>query len=115
VNGRPPQLSPYRSAAGLGLPLVAYLIIRAVIGSATGALAITEAVATAWLLIVAIDGASQIALALTVPTASFVADSTAARIIVLGTDLVATTWYLRHEKERRERGPRSSTSFDRHK
>ena len=50
-----------------------------------------------------IDGASQIALALTVPTGTFVADSTAARIIVLGTGLIVTTWYLRHQKERRDR------------
>jgi hypothetical protein len=50
-----------------------------------------------------IDGATQIALALTVPTGTFIADSTAARIVVLGTGLLATTWYLRrHQKERRE-------------
>jgi hypothetical protein len=207
VNGRPPQLSPYRLLAGLVLPLAAYLIIRVVIGSATGALAITEAVPATWLLVVwitrrrvdpiavvtiltvaaallayaltggdplalklrrgavtgtlgiaalaslalgrplllvvaehvgklnpdrqaeiqarmaepdrrravtvltaivgltlAIDGASQIALALTVPTGSFVADSTAVRIVVLGTGLITTVWYLRHQKQRRERG-----------
>jgi hypothetical protein len=206
VNRRPPQLSPYRLLAGLVLPLVAYLIVRAAIGSATGALAITEAVPAAWLLVVwitrrrldpvavlstvtvalalaafaltggdplalklrrgavtgtlgiaalasvalgrplllllvehlgklhperqpeiaarlkdpdrrraltmltaivgltfAIDGASQIALALSVPTATFVADSTAARIVVLATGAIVTTWYLRHQKERREK------------
>jgi hypothetical protein len=42
MKERPPQLSPRRIAAGLVLPLVAYLVIRALIGSATGALAITE-------------------------------------------------------------------------
>jgi hypothetical protein len=49
----------------------------------------------------AVDGATQIALALTVPTGSFVPDSTAARILVLGTGLIATLWYFRHQKERR--------------
>jgi hypothetical protein len=44
-----------------------------------------------------LDGATQIALALTVPTGSFVADSTAARIAVLGTGLVLTTTYLRRQ------------------
>jgi hypothetical protein len=62
----------------------------------------------------AIDGASQIALALTVPTGTFVADSTAARIVVLGTGLIVTTWYFRHQKERRERGRRPHGSFERH-
>ena len=75
MNRLPPNLSPPRLAAGLVLPLAAYLVIRAVIGSATGALAMTEAVPAAWLLVTAIvgltftfDGASQIALALTLPT-----------------------------------------------
>jgi hypothetical protein len=189
--------------AGLVLPLAAYLVLRAVIGSATGALAITEAVPATWLLVTAIvrrrvdpiavvsvvtvaialaayaltggdalalklrrgavtgtvgiaalasialgrpllvlacehvakanperrreiearladparrraltiltaivgltlavDGASQIALALTVPTRMFVADSTAARIAVLGTGLVAAAWYLRQQPRR---------------
>jgi hypothetical protein len=54
VNHRPPQLSPHRLLAGLVLPLAAYLVIRAVIGSATGALAITEGIPAAWLLVVAI-------------------------------------------------------------
>ena len=49
----------------------------------------------------AIDGASQIALALTVPTGMFVADSTAARIVVLGTGFVVTAWYLRQHGRRR--------------
>jgi hypothetical protein len=62
-----------------------------------------------------IDGATQIALALTVPTGTFIADSTAARIVVLGTGLLATTWYLRrHQKERRERGGGPPASFERH-
>jgi hypothetical protein len=207
VSGRPPQLSPYRLLAALVLPLVAYLFIRAAIGSATGALAITEAVPATWLLVVGIahrrlepvaviatvtvaialaayaltggdplalklqrgavtgtlgiaalasvalgrplllvlaeriaklnperqaeiqarladpdrrramtiltaivgltftlDGASQIALALTAPTRTFVADSTTIRIVVLGTGLLVTTWYLHHQKEQREKG-----------
>jgi hypothetical protein len=217
VSGRPPQLSPYRLLAGLVLPLAAYLLIRAAIGSATGALAITEAIPATWLLVVGIarrrlepvavvatvtvaialaayaltggdplalklqrgavtstlgiaalasvalgrplllmlaeriaklnperqpeiqarlaepdrrqamtiltaivgltftlDGASQIALALTVPTSTFVADSTATRIVVLGTGLLVTAWYLRHQKEQREKGHRSPASFERH-
>jgi hypothetical protein len=208
VNGRPPQLSPFRLLAGLVVPLAAYLLIRAAIGSATGALAITEAVAAAWLLIVAIarhrldpiavvstvsvaialaayaltggdplaltlrrgavtgtlgiaalasvalgrplllqvakhiaklnpesgteiearlrepgrrravtiltaiigltfaiDGASQITLAFTVPTGMFVADSTAARIVVLGSGLILTFAYFRHQKQQGERDP----------
>jgi hypothetical protein len=207
MSGRPPQLSVSRLLAGLLLPLVAYLLLRAAIGSATGALAITEAGAATWLLINAvvrrriapigvastvtvaialaayaltggdplalklrrgavtgtigiaalasvavgrpllllvaehvaklnpqrraeiearlaevdrkravtiltaiigltftIDGATQIALALTVPTSIFVADSTAARIVVLGTGIVVTIWYFRHQQERRGRG-----------
>jgi hypothetical protein len=52
VNGRPPELSPYRLLAGLVLPLVAYVLVRAAVGSATGALAITEAVPATWLLVV---------------------------------------------------------------
>jgi len=199
MNGRPPQLSPRRIAAGLLLPLAAYLVIRAVIGSATGALAITEAGPAAWLVFVAItrrrvdplavlstltvaialaayalsggdplalklrrgavtgtvgaawlasvalrrpilllvaehaakinpevaarladparrravkiltaiigltftiDGLTQVVLALTVPTGSFVADSTAVRILVLGTGAVITYFFLRHLKGR---------------
>jgi hypothetical protein len=217
VSGRPPQLSPYRLLAALVLPLAAYLLIRAAIGSATGALAITEAFPATWLLVVGItrrrlepvavvatvsvaialaayaltggnpvalklqrgvvtgtlgiaalasvalgrplllllaeriaklnperqpeiqarladpdrrramtiltaiigltftlDGASQIALALTVPTRTFIADSTATRIIVLGTGLLLTAWYLRHQKEQREKGHRPPASFDHH-
>jgi hypothetical protein len=56
------------------------------------ALAILSAIIGATL---TLDGATQIALALTVPSGSFVADSTAARIAVLGTGLVLTTTYLR--------------------
>src|SRR6185312_3149929 len=54
VNGRPPQLSPARLLAGLVLPLAAYTAIRVAIGSATGALAITEGATAAWLLAVAV-------------------------------------------------------------
>ena len=165
MNGRPPHLSPFRLLAGLVVPLGAYLLIRAAIGSATGALAITEAVPAAWLLIVgiarrrldpvargranrqaqprtpardpaslaeperrravtiltaiigltfAIDGASQTALALTVPTRAFVADSTAVRIIVIGTGMIVTTWSFRHQKERRERRRRSPAGYEHH-
>ena len=213
MKRRPPQLSRYRLLAGLVLPLGAYLVIRAAIGSATGALAITEAIPATWLLVVgiarrrfdpiavvstltvaialaayaltggdplalklrrgavtgtlgitalasvalgrplllmvaehtaklnpdiqgrlaapdrrqavtiltaiigitfAIDGASQIALALTVPTGTFIADSTAARIVVLGTGLIVTTWYFRHQKERRAQGRRPSDRFEPH-
>ena len=211
MNWRPPQLSPPRLLAGLVLPLVAYLIIRGLTGSSIGALAITDAVPSAWLLVVgiarrrvdpvavlsattvmialaayaltggdplaiklrrgavtgtigiaglasvalgrpllllvaenvaklnpdrpemgarlaqpdrrrmitiltaiiaasfAIDGASQIALALTVPTASFVPDSTAARIAVLGTGAVLTIQHLRNQKKHLDRGSRPST------
>jgi hypothetical protein len=51
----------------------------------------------------AIDGASQIILALTVPTGMFVADSTGARIAVLGTGAVITFQYLRNQKNRLDR------------
>lgn len=57
----------------------------------------------------AVDGASQIALALAVPTNMFVADSTAARIVVLGTGLVVTAQYLRNQKQQTDRGQRSRT------
>ncbi len=59
-------------------------------------------------------GASQTAIALTVPTGNFVADSTAARIVLLGTGLVLTTWYFRHQKERRLSAQRSPASFEPH-
>jgi hypothetical protein len=52
----------------------------------------------------AIDGASQIVLALTVPTASFVADSTAARIAVLGTGAILTIRLVRSHKKQPDRG-----------
>ena len=215
MNQRPPRLSPVRLFAGVVLPLVAYLIIRALTGSTVGALAITDAVPSAWLVAVgiarrrvdpiavnsattvmialaayaltggdplaiklrrgavtgtigvaglasvalgrpllllvaenvarrspdrpelaarlaqpdrrrvvtvltaiiaatfAIDGASQIALALTVPTASFVADSTAARIAVLGTGAVITIRYLRNQKKQLDRGPRPPAHAER--
>jgi hypothetical protein len=201
MNRRPPQLSPHRLAAGLLLPLAAYLVIRALIGSATGALAITEAGPAAWMVYMGItrrrldpiavlstltvaialaayalsggdplalklrrgavtgtlgvvwlaslalrrplllvlaehaaklnperrdeiearlampdrrravttltaiigvtftlDGLTQVALALTVPTGSFVADSTAVRILVIGTGVVVTARYLRRRR-----------------
>ncbi|MGH3267287.1 MAG: VC0807 family protein [Trebonia sp.] len=204
MTGRPPQLSPLRLLAGVVVPLLAYVVIRALIGSSVGALAITDAVPSAWLLLVgivrrrvepiavlsaatvivafaayvltggdpltielrrgavtgvigvaglasvalgrpllllvaqrvaklspdpqmtarlaqpdrrravtiltaivattfAIDGATQIVLALTVPTANFVPDSTAARIVVLGIGAVVTIQYLRSQKARRDR------------
>ena len=215
MNRHPPHLSPLRLLAGLLLPLVAYLIIRALTGSSTGALAITDAVPSTWLIVVgitrrridpiavlsattvmlalaayaitggdplaiklrrgavtgtigiaalasvalgrpllllvaenvaklnsdrpemaarladpdrrrvvtiltaiigvtfAIDGASQIALALTVPTTSFVADSTGARIAVLGTGVVGTIRYLRLQKKRVDRRPRPPAHTER--
>ena len=215
MNRHPPHLSPLRLLAGLLLPLVAYLIIRALTGSSTGALAITDAVPSTWLIVVgitrrridpiavlsattvmlalaayaitggdplaiklrrgavtgtigiaalasvalgrpllllvaenvaklnsdrpetaarladpgqrrvvtiltaiigvtfAIDGASQIALALTVPTTSFVADSTGARIAVLGTGAVVTIRYLRLQKKRLDRRPRPPAHTER--
>ena len=215
MNGRPPRLSPPRLIAALVLPWLAYLIIRSLIGSSVGALAITDAVPAMWLLVVgivrrriepiavlsavtvfialavyaisggdpvaiklrrgavtgtigvaaltsvalgrplllliaqnvaklnpdrpelaarlaeprrrrmlriltaiigstfAIDGASQIALALTVPTSMFVADSTAARIAVLGTGAVVTIQYLRNQKKRLDRAPRHTIQSDR--
>lgn len=50
----------------------------------------------------ALDGASQLALALTVPAGSFAADSTAARIVVLGSGLVVAVWTFRYQKLQRE-------------
>ena len=208
MNGRPAHRSAIRVLAGLALPWLAYLIVRALIGSSVGALAITDAVPSSWLLVVAIarrrvdpiavlsattvmialaayaltggdplaiklrrgavtgtigvvglasvalgrpllllvaenvaklnpprpelaarlaqpdrrqgltiltaiiaatfalDGASQIALALSVPTGMFVADSTGARIAVLGTGAVVTIQYLRLQRKRQDRGLR---------
>lgn len=205
MSGHSPHLSSLRLLAGLVVPLVAYLIIRTLTGSSVGALAITDAVPSAWLVAVGIvrrrvdpigvlsgltvtvalavyvlsggdplaiklrrgvvtgtlgigglasvalgrpllllaaekvaglnpdpetaarlaqpdrrravtiltaiiaitlmvDGATQIALALTVPTASFVPDSTAARIAVIGTGAVVAIQYFRHQKKRRDSG-----------
>lgn len=204
MNRRPPQLSASRLVAGLLVPLAAYTVIRLLLGSATGALAITEGVTALWLIAVAVvqrrvdpvavlstatvaiallvyaltggdplalklrrgavtgtlgvaalasvalgrpflilvvervaklnpdrqheiqakladprqrrgltalsaligamfalDGASQIALALTVPTGRFVADSTAVRIAVLGTGVVLITSFLRRHTRAR--------------
>jgi hypothetical protein len=61
----------------------------------------------------AVDGASQIVLALTVPTGMFVADSTAARIAVFGTGLVITVQFLRHQKKQLDQAPRRSSQADR--
>jgi hypothetical protein len=216
MNDRLPQLSPIRLLAKLLLPLVAYLLIRAVIGSATGALAITTAIPAIWLLgdwiirrrldpvgvivlvtaigalavfamtggdplalklrrgavtgpigIVAlasialgrpllllvaenvarlnpdrradlearmadpsrrrfvtiltaivgvtftIDGVSQIALAIVVPTGSFVADSTVARVADYGIGLIIAAWYIRHQRDRIHRGPRPPARAER--
>ena len=215
MSGRPPRLSPPRLVAGLVLPWLAYLIIRSLIGSPVGALAITDAVPATWLLVVAIarrriepvavlsaatvfialaayaitggdpvaiklrrgavtgaigvtalisvtlgrpllllvaqnvaklnpdrpelaaklaepdrrrmltiltaiigatfvtDGASQIILALTVPTGRFVADSTGARIAVLGTGAVITIQYLRTQKKRLDGAPRHTVQSER--
>jgi len=60
-----------------------------------------------------IDGASQIILALTVPTGRFVADSTGARIAVLGTGAVITIQYLRTQKKRLDRAPRHTVQSER--
>lgn len=49
-----------------------------------------------------VDGASQTGLALTVPADGFPADSTAARIIVLGTGFVTAAWYVRSMRQQRE-------------
>ena len=215
MSGRPPRLSPPRLVAGLVLPWLAYLIIRSLIGSSVGALAITDAAPATWLLVVGIarrriepvavlsaatvfialaayaitggdplaiklrrgavtgaigvtaltsvalgrplllliaqnvaklnpdrpelaarlaephrrrmltiltaiigatfvlDGASQIILALTVPTGMFVADSTGARIAVLGTGAVITIQYLRNQKKRLDRAPRHTVQSER--
>lgn len=51
--GRPP-FSPLRMLAGVVLPLGAYWAVRALSGSTVGALAITDAVPSAWLLVVGI-------------------------------------------------------------
>ena len=54
-------------------------------------------------LTLAIDGASQVVLALTVPTSRFVPDSTAVRILVLGSGVALTVSYLRHHTGQRRR------------
>jgi hypothetical protein len=61
----------------------------------------------------AIDGASQVALALTVPTPNFVADSAAARTAVLGTGAVLTIQYLRDDKKRLDEAARTSAHAER--
>lgn len=54
MNGRPPQLAPHRLLAALLLPLGLYLALRHVTGSATEALALTEAIPAAWLVVMGI-------------------------------------------------------------
>ena len=206
MNGLPPKPSPRRLLVMLLLPLVAYLLIRAFVGSPR-ALALSEAIPTGWLLLIGVtqrrldrgalvsaltvavalaayaftggdplamelrrgavtgslgiailvsiairrpllllvaehaakmnpeqqpviearlaepqrrralsiltaiigltltlDGATQTGLAFTVPTGSFAADSTAARVIVLGSGLVTAVWYFRYQKQQRENG-----------
>lgn len=50
-------------------------------------------------LFLALDGLSQVVLALTVPTGSFVAASSSARIIILGVGLIVTGWYIRDRNQ----------------
>lgn len=50
---------------------------------------------------------------LTVRTGMFVADSTAARIAVLGSGFVVTAQYLRTQRKRFGSGPRHSPSAER--
>ena len=205
MNGRSPRLSPRRLLIALLLPLAAYALIRAFVGSPVRALALSEAIPAGWLLLIgvtqrrldrgalvsaltvaialaayafsggnplalelrrgavtgslgiailvsvavrrpllllvaehaarmnpeqqrviearlaepqrrralgiltaiigltlALDGATQTGLAFTVPTGSFAADSTAARVIVLGSGLVIAVWYFRYQKQQRE-------------
>lgn len=211
MTGLPPRPAPLRLLAALVLPLVLYAVLRVVTGSATGALALTEAIPATWLLVVgitrrrldpvgvistvtvaialaayaltggdpialklrhgavtgtlgvaalasvalgrpallllaqrradldpvrrgeieakladpqrrralttltllvgltlAIDGIIQIALALTVPTGAFVADSTAAHAVVLGTGTAFVVLYLQHQKAQRHKPPARS-------
>ena len=60
-------------------------------------------------LFLAIDGLSQIVLALTVPAGSFLADSTGVRIAVIGVGAIATAWYIRYQNKRID-GPRPRSS-----
>jgi hypothetical protein len=50
-------------------------------------------------LVLTLDGLSQIVLALTIPSGSFVAASTAARIVVLGIGAIVTAWYIHDRKQ----------------
>lgn len=54
MSSRPVRLAPHRLLAALFLPLALYVGLRLATGSATEALALTEAVPAAWLLVVAI-------------------------------------------------------------
>jgi hypothetical protein len=111
VNQRPPRLSPLRLAAGLVLVLVSEQVaklnperrpeIESRLADPSRRRAVTVLTAIVGLTF-AIDGASQVALALTAPTRMFVADSTAARILVLGTGLIVTARYIRRQKDRPE-------------
>ena len=59
-------------------------------------------------LFLATDGLSQIVLALAVPTGSFVADSTAVRIVIIGAGVTVAAWYIRDQNKRINRPrPRS--------
>lgn len=51
MNKRPPQLTPRRLLAALIVPLGLYLMLRYLTGSATEALALTEAIPATWLVI----------------------------------------------------------------
>jgi len=52
-----------------------------------------------------LDGVVQTALAFTVSTGAFVADSTVAHLAVLGGGAAAVLWYFRYQKQRREPDP----------
>lgn len=56
-------------------------------------------------LILTIDGVVQIALALTVPTGAFVADSTVAHVLVFGIGVALVIWYFGYQKEQRRKPP----------
>ncbi len=64
-------------------------------------------------LFLAADGLTQFVLALTVPTGSFVAASTMARVTVLGVGLIATVWYIRDRQQQLRRPPQRPVAPDR--
>lgn len=59
------------------------------------------------------DGLSQIVLALTIPNGSFVADSTAMRIAVIGVGVIVTAWYIRDQDKRINRPRRQANPAER--